>query len=75
MTRFEKLMLAEELVQEFGSHRMFQKSYTDARQFYDVETSLKMALEQQDLLPKYIKCCEYATPLRNVLTSFPSVIQ
>lgn len=61
MTKFEKLMVAEELIRQFGSYWMFQKYYTDARQFYDVETSLEMALEQQDLLPQYLESCEKTT--------------
>lgn len=61
MTRIEKLMIAEELIRQFGSHWMFQKSYTDARQFYDVETSLEMALEQQNLLSQYQESCEKTT--------------
>lgn len=58
MTKIEKLNVASSLVHETGSYWMFQKSYTDARQFYDVETSLEMALEQQDLLSQYLERCE-----------------
>lgn len=54
MTKFEKLIIAEELLQEQGSYTMFQKSYTDARQFYDVETSIELALEQQGLMSQYL---------------------
>ncbi len=61
MTKIQKLMIAEDLIHQFGSYWMFQKSYTDARQFYDVETSLEMALEQQDLLPQYLESCEKTT--------------
>lgn len=61
MTRIQKLMIAEDLIQQFGSNWMFQKSYTDARQFYDVETSLEMAMEQQDLLHQYQESCEKTT--------------
>ena len=61
MTKIEKLLIAESLIHESGSHWMFQRSYTDARQFYDVETSLEMALEQQNLLDQYLERCEKAT--------------
>ena len=61
MTKIQKLMIAEDLIHQFGSYWMFQRSYTDARQFYDVETSLEMALEQQDLLPQYLESCEKTT--------------
>jgi len=50
MSRLADLILAEDIVRTHGSHWMFQKSYTDARQFYDIRTSVEMALEQQDLL-------------------------
>ena len=59
MSRSEKLCIAEDLVQHLGSHTMFLKSYLDARQFYDVETSIEMALEQQDLLPQYRQELEF----------------
>jgi hypothetical protein len=61
MTKIQKLMVAEDLIRKLGSYWMFQKSYTDARQFYDIETSLEMALEQQDLLPQYLESCEKTT--------------
>lgn len=53
MTKFENLRVAETIVHEQGSFPMFQHQYTLARQYYDIETSIEMALEQQDLLTVY----------------------
>lgn len=61
MNKREKLNVAAGLVHETGSYWMFQKSYTEARQFYDVETSLEMALEEQNLLSQYLERCEKTT--------------
>ena len=61
MTKIQKLMIAEDLIHQFGSYWMFQRSYTDARQFYDIKTSLEIALEQQNLLPQYMESCEKTT--------------
>lgn len=54
MNKIEKLKLAESIVSEMGSYSIFQRVYTNFRQLYDIETSIEMALQQQDLLEFYL---------------------
>lgn len=60
MTKFEMLGLAEDVVHAAGSYSMFQEQYTTARQFYDVETSIEMALEQQGLVEAWVQAVRIA---------------
>lgn len=54
MNRIEKLKLAETIASEMGSYSIFQRSYTNYRQYYDIETSIEMSLQQQDLFELFI---------------------
>lgn len=53
MTKTEKLVFAEKLVEERGDSNWFKEQYTLARNFHDIETSLEIALEEQNLLGIY----------------------
>ncbi len=44
------LVLAERLIEAFGSYDMFREQYTLARQYHSVRESVELALEQQGLL-------------------------
>ena len=44
------LVLAERLIEAFGSYDMFREQYTLARQHHSVRESVELALEQQRLL-------------------------
>lgn len=55
MNKIEKLKLAESIVSEMGSYTIFQREYTNARQYYDIETSIEMSLEKQNLFSFYLK--------------------
>jgi hypothetical protein len=44
------LVLAERLIEAFGSYDMFREQYTLARQHHSVRESVELALEQQGLL-------------------------
>ena len=60
MTKFDLLGIAEDVVRAAGSYPMFQEQYTTARQFYDIETSVEMALEQQGLVDAWVKAVRVA---------------
>lgn len=53
MSKRQLIELAENIVEEYGNVVVFTRNYIEARQTYDVETSLEMALEQQNLLTVY----------------------
>lgn len=63
MSLREKLLHAEQLVQEHGNWAMFCRRYEHYRQLYDVGTAIELALDEQNLLTKYSFfernfCCE-----------------
>lgn len=53
MNKRELVELAENIVYQHGNTAIFTRTYTEARQIYDIETSLEIALEQQNLLAHY----------------------
>lgn len=53
MRPMEYLRQAENFVERHGNIAIFYKNYTDARQDYDVVTSIEVAVNKQGLLEDF----------------------
>lgn len=60
MSRFEMLGIAEDVVRATGNYTIFQNDYLNARQTYDIETSVEMALNNQNLTTLWVNAVRAA---------------
>lgn len=58
MSSLEKLFLAEEVADNYGNLTVFVRTYTDYRQSYTIDTSIELALTDQNLYEKYLEVFE-----------------
>lgn len=55
MSRLQRLFLAEDVADNYGNLTIFVRTYTDYRQSYTIDTSIELALADQNLFEIYTK--------------------
>lgn len=53
MSPLNSLIIAEQIVNRLGDSNWFCQQYTMSREYYGIQDSLEMALEQQGLLETF----------------------
>lgn len=53
MSRLQRLFLAEDVADNYGNLTIFVRTYTDYRQSYTIDTSIELALADQNLFEIY----------------------